>query len=226
MTIRDVYQQIFVRACCQSEFLLLFLVRLVLAPVMSVAGYSKLGFSNPDLSGISRWLADPAVSSWFGNSDWGLGLPAPVFLASLVGYLEFLGGFALLLGFATRLIALPLMATMIVAIATVHFSQGWFAIAPSDAATNAALFFSWFGVPGAQESLQQSGEVAERLSRIRALLSEQPDSEWLTAKGSVVILNNGAEFAGIYLLMLWQLVVRGGGRYLSVDYWISKRFAQ
>ena len=203
--------------------MLLLAVRLLLAPVMAVAGYSKLGWNNPELAGIAQALADPAVVQWFGNQDWGLGLPAPMLLATIVGYLEFLGGFALLLGFATRLFALPLLLTMLVAILTVHLPHGWFAIAPADGGTSAAQFFSWFGLAGAEQSLQQSVAVSERLSAIRQLLAAHGDPDWLLAHGPVAILNNGAEFAAIYLLLLWQLLIRGGGRYLSVDYWISKR---
>jgi len=217
------YHQQFQRYCQQSEFILLLAVRLLLAPVLTMAGYSKLGWNNPELSGVAQALADPAVVQWFGNQEWGLGLPAPMLLATVVGYVEFLGGFALLLGFATRLFALPLLLTMLVAMITVHLPHGWFAIAPADGATSAAQFFSWFGLPGAAQSLNQSAEVAERLHQIRQMLAEHGDKDWLLAHGPVAILNNGAEFAAIYLLLLWQLLIRGGGRYLSVDYWISKR---
>ena len=144
-------------------------------------------------------------------------------LATLVGYLEFVGGFALLFGVATRLFAFPLLLTMLVAILTVHLPHGWFAIAPAQGATSAAQFFSWLGISSAEQSLQQSNEVAQRLSAIRQLLAEHGNPDWLFAHGPVAILNNGAEFAAIYALMLWQLLSRGAGRYLSLDYWISKR---
>ncbi len=223
MAILKFYHLHVLRCCQQSEFILLLAVRLLLAPVMAVAGYSKLGWNNPELDGLAQALADPAVALWFGNQQWGLGLPAPMLLATLVGYVELIGGFALLLGFATRLFALPLLLTMLVAILSVHLPHGWFAIAPADGATSAAQFFSWFGLPGAEQSLQQSAEVADRLGKIRQLLADHGDKDWLLAYGPVAILNNGAEFATIYLLLLWQLLVRGSGRYLSVDYWISKR---
>ncbi|OBP14994.1 hypothetical protein A5320_06215 [Rheinheimera sp. SA_1] len=223
MAVLKFYHLQFLRCCRQSEFILLLAVRLLLAPVMAVAGFSKLGWNNPELDGLARVLADPAVVQWFGNQEWGLGLPAPMLLATLVGYIELVGGFALLLGLATRLFALPLLLTMLVAILTVHLPHGWFAIAPADGASSAAQFFSWFGLSEAEQSLQQSAEIANRLSKIRQLLTEYGDIDWLLAKGPVAILNNGAEFAVIYLLMLWQLLTRGGGRYLSVDYWISKR---
>ena len=31
------------------------------SPVMAVAGYSKLGWNNPELAGIAQVLADPAI---------------------------------------------------------------------------------------------------------------------------------------------------------------------
>ena len=55
--------------------------RLILAPVMIIAGYSKLGMSGDWESWIQAVLADPNVVAWFGNPDWGLGLPMPGMLA-------------------------------------------------------------------------------------------------------------------------------------------------
>ena len=222
MAILKLYYLQFVHYSRYSEFILLLAARVLLAPVMAVAGFSKLGWSNAELEGMAKVLADPSVVQWFGHPEWGLGLPAPMLLATFVGYLELVGGFALFVGFATRLLAFPLILTMIVAIVTVHLPHGWFAIAPADGATSAAQFFSWFGLAAAEQSLQQSAEVAMRLSQMRQLLSEHGDMDWLLAYGPIAILNNGAEFAVIYMLLLWQLLIRGGG-YLSVDYWISKR---
>jgi len=38
------------------------------------------------------------------------------------------------------------------------------------------------------------------------------------------VLNNGIEFAATYLVMLAALFFLGGGRYVSVDYWLARRF--
>lgn len=35
--------------------------------------------------------------------------------------------------------------------------------------------------------------------------------------------NNGIEFAAIYALMLLILLLSGGGKYLSLDYWVSSK---
>ena len=39
-----------------------------------------------------------------------------------------------------------------------------------------------------------------------------------------MILNNGIEFAVTYFIMLLALFFTGGGKYLSFDYWIARRF--
>ena len=100
----------------QLDFIPLLLLRLYLTPVMMQAGWTKL--QNFD-----------STLSWFANPDWGLGLPAPALLLSLVILLELGGGLALLLGLVTRLTALGLSITMLVAMLTVHAKNGWLAIA-------------------------------------------------------------------------------------------------
>lgn len=52
-----------------------------------------------------------------------LNIPAPTFHAALVGSVELLGGVALILGVLTRLAALPLVITMVVAIVTAHLPE-------------------------------------------------------------------------------------------------------
>ena len=63
----------------------------------------------------------------------------------------------------------------------------------------------------------------ERLDRIKAILHEHGNYDWLTQNGSVAILNNGIEFATTYLIMLLVLLFMGGGRYVSLDYWIARK---
>ena len=67
-------------------------------------------------------------------------------------------------------------------------------------------------------------EAAERLSRARSILKENGNYEWLTEQGSFVVLNNGIEFAATYFIMLLALFFIGGGRYVSIDYWIARHF--
>jgi uncharacterized membrane protein YphA (DoxX/SURF4 family) len=64
---------------------------------------------------------------------------------------------------------------------------------------------------------------AEKLEKAREILQTYGNYDWLTSSGSFVILNNGIEFAVTYLVMLLALLVLGGGRYFSLDYWIKKK---
>ena len=163
-------------------------MRLYLVPVFWMAGSQKI-------AGMENTI------EWFGNPDWGLGLPFPSLLAHMAAYTEAAGAVLLLVGLATRWISIPLMVTMLVAIFTVHWGNGWAAIADS----------------GAQD-------VAVRLGAARDLLQEHGNYAWLTEKGSFVILNNGIEFGVTYFLMLLALLFTGGGRYVSLDYFIARLY--
>lgn len=186
-------------------------LRLYLAPIMLAAGFHKLhGFED--------------VVNWFGNEEWGLGLPFPYFMAFMATATEILGGFALLFGVALRWFAVPLMATMIVAAGTAHWENGWFAIAPGNPDTSMANILAKVGFPGAQESLENSREVGKRLDRAKDILREHGNYNWLTGRGGLVILNNGIEFSMTYFIMFLVLFFTGAGRYVSVDYWIWKHF--
>lgn len=57
-----------------------------------------------------------------GTSDFfaGLGIPAPRLAATLAGSVECIGGLLILAGLGTRLTAVPLAITMVVALATAH----------------------------------------------------------------------------------------------------------
>lgn len=195
----------------QLDFIAPLLLRLFLAPVFISAGLNKL-------------LAFDSTVEWFGNADWGLGLPLPWLMAFLAVATELLGGVFLLLGLATRYIAVPLMVTMLVAAFAVHWDNGWYAIAPSDPATSMSQPLAAIGVPGAEASLQNSEEVSKRLDAARGLLQEHGHYNWLTETGPFVVLNNGIEFAATYFIMLLSLFFTGAGRYLSVDYWWARRF--
>lgn len=171
------------------------LLRLYLAPVLMQAGYNKLSHFED-------------TAAWFGNPEWGLGLPMPEVMAALAAGTELFGGILLIVGLAIRWITIPLMVTMLVAAFAVHWENGWLAI--SDAS-------SWL----ANDRVM---EAAERLDRAKEILRENGSYSWLTGRGSVVILNNGIEFAITYFIMLLSLFFTGGGRYTSVDYWLAKRF--
>lgn len=195
------------------DFLAPLALRLYLAPVFIAAGLNKLsGFAG--------------VVDWFGNPDWGLGLAFPAVLAGLAIAAELGGGFLLLFGLGTRYVAVPLMVTMLVAMFAVHWKDGWFAVAPSDPQTSMAAPLAKIGFPGAEQSLANSREVGQRLDRARSILREHGNYEWLTERGNLVVLNNGIELAATYFSMLLVLFFYGAGRFLSLDYWIHRRFRQ
>ncbi len=177
------------------DFLAPLLLRLYLAPVFYMAGSNK--FNSFD-----------STVAWFGNPDWGLGLPMPWLMAFLATVTELGGSFLLLFGIATRWISIPLMFTMLVAIFTVHWQNGWLVIASGSG------FFA----------TERSEGAIDRLERARSILQEYGNYSWLTENGSFVVLNNGIEFAATYFVMLLALLYLGGGRYLSVDYWVRKQF--
>lgn len=76
--------------------------------------------------------------SWFGGHGIGgttaffrsVGIPAPHAFSYVDGILEFFGGIMVGLGFLTIAAAVGLIVEMIIAIATVSYSQGFFALAP------------------------------------------------------------------------------------------------
>lgn len=195
------------------DFLAPLLFRLFLGPVFISAGLNKL-------------MAWENTVDWFGNADWGLGLPLPGLMAFLAISTELIGGILLILGLATRYIAIPLMITMLVAAFSVHWENGWFAIAPSDPSTSMAKPLAAVGIPGAQASLANSQEVSRRLTAARSLLREHGNYSWLTGRGSFVVLNNGIEFAATYFIMLLSLFFTGAGRYASLDYWLTPLFSR
>jgi len=76
------------------------------------------GFYEP---AIMKWNDIRAVSEWFGS----LGIPFPTLSAYLAASTEATGVILLAVGFLTRLISLPLIVVMIVAIVTVHLPNGF-----------------------------------------------------------------------------------------------------
>lgn len=164
-------------------------LRIFLAPVMIEAGWRKIvGFDS--------------TVSWFSN----MGLPFPEVMATLAAAAEFGGGIFLIVGFCTRLAAIPLMVTMLVAAFLVHAENGWLAISDSS-----SIF--------ANERVM---EAAPKKEIIKDIVREHGNYRYLTSSGSITILNNGMEFAITYFVMLLALMFTGGGRYVSVDYWIAR----
>ncbi|MBW3568430.1 MAG: DoxX family protein, partial [Proteobacteria bacterium] len=168
-------------------------LRLYLVPVFWVAGMNKVG-------GFED------VVAWFGNAEWGLGLPFPLLMASLAVAAEVGGSIALLFGFLTRWATLPLMITMLVAAFGVHWPNGWQAVAD----------------PMSPFPPEDVAGTMERLDRAKDILREHGNYTWLTENGNFVVSNNGIEWAVTYFVMLLALFFIGGGRYLSADYWMAR----
>lgn len=201
------------------------LLRLYLGPVFIMAGFSKSQLMSEEVTGLASFTASPDIVSWFGNTEWGLGLPFPELLANLAMWTELFGGWLLILGLFTRLISIPLMFTMIVAATSVHLDNGWFAITPTNPDTSPAKVLTWLGSEEAKESLLNSEETSIKLSRMREILEENGNTDWLYGNGNIVVLNNGIEFATTYFIMLLALFFIGAGRYVSLDYYI-RRYGQ
>lgn len=177
------------------DFLAPLALRLYLVPIFWMAGTKKLGSFD-------------STVDWFGNTEYGLGLPFPYLMAGAATWVEIIGAVLLFLGLAVRWVSIPLMATMAVAALTVHLQNGWLAIAEGSG------FFANERTEGA----------IQKLNIAKDILREHGNYSWLTENGSLVILNNGIEFASTYFIMLLALFFIGAGKYVSLDYWVAKKY--
>lgn len=194
-------QDIFDKVRSSVDFIGSLLLRIYIVPVFWVASNNKW---NPFDSESSL----DSVIQWFGNSEWGLGLPFPTLMAYMAWGAEYFGAILLALGLATRWISIPLMCTMIVAAVTVHWQHGWQAVHDLSSPYASA----------------NAGEAIERLSRAKDILKEHGNYDWLTAHGNFIVSNSGIEWAATYFIILLALFVTGGGKFISVDYWLAKKF--
>jgi putative oxidoreductase len=88
------------------QFLAPLLLRLTVGVVFIGTGWGKLH----SLGDVTQFFAD-------------LHIPAPALQARVVASLEFFGGILVVLGLGTRLVAIPLAFTMVVAIATAKWGD-------------------------------------------------------------------------------------------------------
>jgi uncharacterized membrane protein YphA (DoxX/SURF4 family) len=178
------------------DFLAPLALRLYLVPIFWMAGSKK--FSN-----------FTSTADWFGNDELGLGLPVPYLIVFLVGLVEILGALFLLLGLGVRLISIPLMIVMLGAAITVHLKNGWLVVA-----AGSGIFSS-----------DRTVGAIERLDMAKSILQDYGNYQWLTENGNFVVLNNGIEFSVTYFIMLLVLFFMGAGRYVSVDYWLKRKYS-
>lgn len=152
----------------------------------------------------SKILHFPETVAWLGGplSEGGLALPFPTLMAILASATEAGGALLLGLGLATRLISFQLIIFMCVAGLTVHWVHGWSVIATKTAESTLRLdaFMQWL--------------AANFPARYN----------YVTELGDPVMLNNGVEFTVTYIIMLFVLLFFGGGRFVSLDYWINRHY--
>ena len=212
----DWYDRIFNWMSAHLSGIVSITLRLILGPVLIGAGWEKITGTNWFSQDILPFPFSvlPVELSWF-----------------LASWTEFIGGICLLLGLATRIWAIPLAITMLVAAASVHWDNGWPAIAPSnppavcipdsEAHQGSSIFERYIKCYNVNE---RTIEASERLARAKSILREHGNFRYLNGSGSIVKLNSGIEFAMIYFAMLLALLLIGGGRYLSIDYYLGLAF--
>ena len=76
------------------------------------------GFYEP---AMQKWSDIGAIATWFES----MGMPLPTLNAYMAATTEIVGVVLLTLGLFTRLISIPLMVVMVVAIMTVHLAHGF-----------------------------------------------------------------------------------------------------
>lgn len=113
----------------------LLLLRLNVGVTLMAHGYPKL-FGGPDKK-VPETPLKLLGPNWRTSTENGgpqalagglekMGVPYPLVGAYLSGITEFFGGMALVLGFKTRLVALPIIANMSLAIWKAHWKNGFF----------------------------------------------------------------------------------------------------
>ena len=180
-----------------AEWLAPLAIRSYLVPVFWVAGMNK-------------WHPEKGLEFTARYFD-RLGYPLPELMAFLASATEIVGAVMLLLGLATRLTCIPLMGVMAVAVTTVHWKNGWQITADPRSP------FPSEDVDAARERLSEAGRILR--DQGEAL---HGDSGWFTEFGSLTILNNGVALGVTYFVMLLALFYLGGGRFVSLDHYITQ----
>jgi uncharacterized membrane protein YphA (DoxX/SURF4 family) len=188
-------QDIFDKLRSAVDFIGPLSLRIYLAPIFILAGINKLS-------------AIEDVAWWFAS----LGIPEPTLMVWAAGLTELIGGIFLLGGVAVRWVAIPLMFTMVVAATTAHWDNGWHVLPETE------LTVPW------EWEKEKIDEAVIRKQRALAILEEHGNIDWLTEHGNITILKNGIEFAATYFIMLLALFATGGGKYISIDYWLARKF--
>jgi len=159
------------------------------------------------------WIAGKTKLDYFSNSLDRFAnvyhFPFPELMLILALSAELVGSVMLLFGIGVRWVSIPLMITMLVAAFSAHWQNGWQMIADG--------FFCLF-------NCEDAIDAGNRLAKAKEILQEYGNYDWLTGQGNFVVLNNGIEMAATYFIMLLVLFFMGGGKYVSIDYWLRRRF--
>ncbi len=154
----------------------------------------------------SKVLGFHGTVAWFGGStaDGGLGLPFPEIMAVLATSTEVMGCVCIALGLFTRLAVIPMIFMMSIAGLMVHLPHGWAAIA--------------------SKTMESTYRLSDFMIWLKTYFPGRYN--YITELGDPVILNNGVEFAVTYFVLLLVLFFYGGGRYVSLDYWVRRYFTR
>ncbi len=184
---------------------------------------------------IAYGFLDPALNKWSnmkGTADFfgSIGIPFPMLNAYMAATTELLGVILLTIGLLTRLISVPLMVVMVVAITTVHLAHGFYEPALGKW-TNFQTTVAWFnelGIPFAYlatfltASFEVVGVILLTLGLFIRFISLPLMIILFVAITTVHIghgfsvANNGFEIPLYYILFLAILATHGAGRF-SID---------
>ena len=87
-------------------------------PLLAMRLILAYGFWTP---AMMKWKDIDAIAAWFASMNY----PMPTFNAYAAATTELMGAILLLIGFGTRIISIPLIVVMLVAIFTVHLGGGF-----------------------------------------------------------------------------------------------------
>ena len=130
-----------------------------------------------------------------------LGIPMPAFNAYMATFIEFLGAILLSLGLFTRYISIPLIITMIVAIFTAHWGNGY--IAFEKIPENSFLF-------------SEAGNILGTTSGVEVY------HDGIKVGDVDTVATGGMEIPVMYSFMLLMLVAKGAGT-LSLDFFLFRK---
>jgi putative oxidoreductase len=87
-------------------------------PLLALRLILAYGFFDP---GLKKLQNIESTTEWFKQ----IGMPAPELNVYLSGGIETVGAILIALGLGTRIMTIPMIITMVVAIVTVHWGQGF-----------------------------------------------------------------------------------------------------